>query len=161
MGITNKLSCEAGSFSPLLNSHRFLQSEVLRLYFPSLKPWVAWSVSLSRCSSLFICTQIWNHPVCQLMPHPIHQTPPCRESSLPGCPSLPLILVWMNISSLTPSFLDFHKVQFFSQFWLLFVFKFVVLVLVVQGSTVCLSTYDSILARSLNNEFITASGRSV
>ena len=34
---------------------------------------------------------------------------------LPGCPSPPLLSVWMNVSSLTPSLLDFHTVQF-SQF---------------------------------------------
>ena len=34
MGLSNKLSCEAGSFSRHLNPHRCYQSEVLRLYFP-------------------------------------------------------------------------------------------------------------------------------
>ena len=35
-----------------------------------------------------------------------------HESSLPGCPSLPLPLAWMNVSSLTPCLSDFHTVQF-------------------------------------------------
>ena len=30
----------------------------------------------------------------------------------PGCPSSPLLRVWMNVSSLTPWLLDFHTVQF-------------------------------------------------
>ena len=30
----------------------------------------------------------------------------------PGCPSLPLLPVWMNVSSLSPWLLDFHRVQF-------------------------------------------------
>ena len=30
----------------------------------------------------------------------------------PGCPSLPLLPVWMNVSSLTPWLLDFHTVWF-------------------------------------------------
>ena len=30
----------------------------------------------------------------------------------PGCPSLPLLLVWMNVSSLSPWLLDFHTVRF-------------------------------------------------
>ena len=30
----------------------------------------------------------------------------------PSCPSLPLLLVWKNISSLTPWLLDFHTVQY-------------------------------------------------
>ena len=44
----------------------------------------------------------------------------------------------MNVSSLTPWMLDFHS-SIFCQFWLFFVFKFVVvLLLVVRGGTVCL-----------------------
>ena len=31
----------------------------------------------------------------------------------PSCPSLPLPLVWMNVSSLSPWLLDFHTVRFF------------------------------------------------
>ena len=69
VGLSNDLSCEAGSFHYFCNPHRFLQSEVLRLYFPILEPWVAQSVSLPSCSSQFICTQIWDHPIHQLLPH--------------------------------------------------------------------------------------------
>ena len=42
----------------------------------------------------------------------VHQPPPCLESSLPSCPSLPLLPVWMNVSSLSPWLSDFHTVQF-------------------------------------------------
>ena len=35
VGLSKELSCEAGSFSWCCNTHRFLQPEVLRLYFPS------------------------------------------------------------------------------------------------------------------------------
>ena len=35
-----------------------------------------------------------------------------RESTLPSCPSLPLLQVWLNVSSLTPWLLDFHTVRF-------------------------------------------------
>ena len=66
-GLSNELSCEAGNFSCLLNPHSFFQSEVLRLYFPELEPWVAWSVSLPGYYPLFICL------LCQL--------PLCRKSS--------------------------------------------------------------------------------
>ena len=39
----------------------------------------------------------------------------------PGCPSLPLLLFWMNVFSLTPWLLDFHGVQFsVSSCWFLF-----------------------------------------
>ena len=56
VGVSNELSCEDGSFSCRLNPHRFFQSEVLRLYFPMLEPWVVQSVSLPSFSSQFICT---------------------------------------------------------------------------------------------------------
>ena len=35
-------------------------------------------------------------------PHWVHQLPPCLESSPPGCPSLSLLPVWMNVSSSSP-----------------------------------------------------------
>ena len=61
------------------------------------------------------------------------------ESSPPGCPSPPLLPVLMNVFSLTPWLSDFHTVQFSASFGCFFVFKFVVvLLLVVQGGTVCL-----------------------
>ena len=49
-----------------------------------------------------ICTRMWDRPICQLLPG--------RESSLPNCPSPPLLQVWMNVSSLTPWLSDFHTV---------------------------------------------------
>ena len=55
VGLSEELSCEAGSFSHHCTPHRVLQTEVLRLYFPALEPWVAWSVLLPSCSSWFIC----------------------------------------------------------------------------------------------------------
>ena len=74
-------------FLPLLQPQRVFQSEVLRLYFPALETWVAWSVSLSSCSFLFIHMQMWDCPVCQLqLPTPVLQLLPCHESSLPWLP---------------------------------------------------------------------------
>ena len=104
MGPSNGLSCEAGSFFCRHNPDRFFQSEVLRLYFPALEPWVAQSVYLPSCSSQFIRTQMWDHL--------FHQPQPCHKSSPPHGPSPPLLLVYMNVSSLTPWLLDFHTVQF-------------------------------------------------
>ena len=46
------------------------------------------------------------------LPVPVLQPLPCCESSLPGCPSPPLLPVWMNVSSLTPWLSDFHAIRF-------------------------------------------------
>ena len=84
----------------------------LRLYFPVLEIWVAWSVLLPSCSSQFSCTWMWDRLVRNLLPHRVPQPSPCLESSLPGCLSPPLLPVWMNVSSLSPWLSDFHIVQF-------------------------------------------------
>ena len=146
VGLSNELSCETGSFSHCrLNPHRFFQSEVLRLYFPSLEPWVARSVSLPSCSSQFICTQMWDHPFCQPLPH----LPQSSSYHLAVSPLHPAA------HSAPPSGLDacfffnslvvgFPYSLIFCQCWLFFVFKFVVvLLLVVQGGTLCLPTPPS------------------
>ena len=84
----------------------------LRLYFPELELWVLWFILLPSCSSWFICTQMWDHPVHNLLPAQVHQLPPCLESSLSSCLSPPHLLVWVNVSSLTPWLLEFHTVWF-------------------------------------------------
>ena len=77
-----------------------------------------------------------------------HQLPPRLSRSTnhhlamsclcPSCPSQPLLLVWMNVSSLT-LVVGLPYSLIFWQFWLFFVFKFVVvLLLVVRGSKVYL-----------------------
>ena len=104
MGLSNELSCEAGSFSCHLIPHRFFQSEVLRLYFPVPGPCIVWSVWLPSVSSPFVCTQMWDHL--------LHQPPPCCLSSPPCCLSPPLLPVWLNVSSLCPWLSDFHTVRF-------------------------------------------------
>ena len=113
MGLSNKLSCEAGSFSCCrLNPHTCFHSEALRLYFSGLEPCVVLSVSLPSCSSWFICMRMLDHLLHQLLPGWVCQLPPCRQSSLPSCPSPPLLPVWMNVSSLSPWLSDFHAVRF-------------------------------------------------
>ena len=114
MCLSNELSYDAGSFSCHRNPHRFFQSEVLRLYFPALVPWVVQSASLSSCSSWFILTQMWDHLLYQLPPHPPQSSSHCFAASPfhPGCSSLPLLLVLMNVSSLTAWLSDFHIVRF-------------------------------------------------
>ena len=82
------------------------------LYFHVVELWVAWSVSLPSCSSQFICTQMWYHLLRQLLPRSVCQLLPCHTSSPPGSPSLSLLQVWMNVSSLTSWLSDFHTVWF-------------------------------------------------
>ena len=132
MGLSSELSCEAGCFSSCqCNPHRSLQPELFRLHFLALDPWVAWSVSLPSCSFCFICTHMWDCPVCQ--PPPLPPSPPA--STLPGDLSALAAL-------LRPSYLDecffFNSLVvglsyslIFGQFWLFFVFKFVVVFLLV------------------------------
>ena len=150
MGLSSELSCQAASFSRSLNPHRFFQSEVWRPYFPTLEPWVAWSVLLFCCSSWFFHMQIWDHPLCQLLPPcPVLQPWPCCESSptllpistppagLDECFLFNSLVVGLPYSSIS------------QQFWLFFVFKFaVVLLLVVQRGTVYLPTPPSWLVIS-------------
>ena len=67
----------------------------------------------------------------------ITQSIPCHVSSPPWLPISALLPVWMNVS-LNPWLSDFH-ISIFWQFWLFFVFKFVVVILlVVQGGKVYL-----------------------
>ena len=84
----------------------------LRLYFPTLEPWVVQSVSLPSCSSQFIRTWVRDHLLHQPPPNWIPQQLPCPESSPPSCPSPLLLPVWINVSSLTPWLSDFHTVWF-------------------------------------------------
>ena len=123
MHLSNKLSCEAGSFSCCHNPHRFLQPEVLRLYFPVLEPWVTQCVSLPSSSSQFIHTQMSDHPVCHFACL-VLQWPPCRvlftpSTSLDECFFFNSLVVGLPYSSIS------------QQFWLFFVFKFVVVLLLV------------------------------
>ena len=111
MDLSNDISCESGSFSCcweflLLPPQppRVFSLKGSRLYFPALEPWVARSVLLPLCSSWFIFARMWGHRVCQPQP--------CCESSPPGCLSPCLLVVWMNVSSLSPWLSDFHTVQF-------------------------------------------------
>ena len=101
----------------------------LKLYFPTLELWVARSVTQSTIcclvSHLQLCPprstihHLTGSPATAL-PVLFHDLPPCwvlqlpscYKSSPPGCPSLPLLPVWMNVSSLTPWLSDFHTVQF-------------------------------------------------
>ena len=104
MGLPKEFCCEAGSFSHCCNPHIFFSQRFWGFISHVLKPWVAWSVSLPNCSSQFIHTQIWDHSPAShcLARSPLH----------PTCSSPSLLLVRMNVPSLTPWSLDFHLVWF-------------------------------------------------
>ena len=106
MGLSSELSCEAGNLFCFLSLHRFFQSEALRLYFPphwnpglhglSCSPVVPSGLSTCKCGTARSSSRCLT-------------TSPLR----PGCPSPSLlILVWMNVSSLTPWLLDLYTVRF-------------------------------------------------
>ena len=86
----------------------------LRLCFPGLGPWVVQSVSLPTGSSPFICPQMWDNPVHNLLPCP--SGPPavtCLQVSLSGCSrSWLLLLLWVSVSPLTPWLSNFPTVRF-------------------------------------------------
>ena len=95
----------------------------LRLYFPALEPWVERSASLPRrYISLSMCECGAAGSVCCCIACPVHSTirhltgsASCSLATSTlclGCPSPPLLLVWMNVSSLSPWLSDFHRVQF-------------------------------------------------
>ena len=131
MDLSNKLSCETRSVSCHLSPHRFFQSEVLRLYFPTLEPWVKWCVSLPSCSSQFILTQMWDHLLCQPLPCP----PWSSSCHLAVSPLLPRLHVAALPAGLDECFFFNSLVvrlpykSIFCQLWLFFVFKFVVVLL--------------------------------
>ena len=155
MGPPKKLPCEAGSFCCYHNLHRFFQSEVLKLYFPTLS-----SLSSSLAvppSCLYACTCGTTHSASfhlalsasHHLVHQVLQPSSCSESSLPRLPVLspPTDLDECFFFNSLVVRLPYSSV--FWQLWLFFVFKFVVVLLfVVQGGKVYLSTYASILARS-------------
>ena len=84
----------------------------LGLYFPVLEPWCC---AVCFTLSLFLPVYLHANVGPQGPPATASQGLPatfCRESSLPSCPSPPLLSVWMNVSSLTPWSSDFHTVRF-------------------------------------------------
>ena len=103
-----------------------------------LEPWVVRSVSFPSCSSWFIHVQMWDRL--------LYQPLPCCKSSSSGCPSLPLLMVLMNVSYLTSWLLDFHTVQFSGSSGC---FHFLICCCPSFGCVRSVSTYTSILAGSL------------
>ena len=113
MGLSNRPSCEAGRFSRCCNPHRCFQSEArgfISLCWSSGLHGLSCSPVVPPCLPARKCGTSRSSS-CRLAAHPLH----------PGCPSLPLLPVWMNVSSLTTWLWDFHTVQFSgSSGWFLF-----------------------------------------
>ena len=128
VGLSNKLSCEAESFSHCrLNPQTFFshrcQGYISLHWNPGLHSLSQSGLSTPKCGTT------WSSSHC-LAGCPLH----------PSCPSPPLLPVWMNVSSLTPWLSDFHTVQFSGSSDCFFILKcVVVLPLVVQGSKVYLA----------------------
>ena len=112
----------------------------LRLYFPALEPWVAWSASLRRCSSRSIYMRMWaagsaSHHLARSASCSLACPVPQSTTSL-GLPAatLPQVLSTRLPVSAPPTGLDecFSFISLvvrlpyssiFCQFWLFFVFK--------------------------------------
>ena len=115
VGLSNKLSCEAGSFSCHCNPHRFFPSRGFEVFETVLELWIARSVSLPSYSSQFIHKQMWDHLLHQPLPGHLTLSDSCScavHPLHPGCLSPFLLPVWMNVSSLNPWLLDFHIIRF-------------------------------------------------
>ena len=121
LGLSNKLSCEGGSFSCHLNPHRFFQSEVLRLYFSALE-----SGLYGLCRSPVVPPGL---STCKY--GTAHSFSPCLESSLPQLPvcAPPTGLDECFFFNSLVGGLPYNLI--FWQFWLFFVFKFVVVLVLV------------------------------
>ena len=124
MGLSNELSCEAGSFSCCcLNPPRVFSIRGLSFYLLCWSPGLCGLLHSPAVPSGFCmheCGAAGSSSCCTA--RPIHSTIRCLSGSTsrciaassvcPGCPSPPLLLVWMNVSSLTPWLLDFCAVRF-------------------------------------------------
>ena len=159
VGLSNELSCESGSFSCCcLNPHVFNKTfsiRGLRLYFPVPELQVAQSLLLPNYSSWSMCSRMWDCPVHNLLPRHFYQLLPCPPATVLLAPvlqpppyhksSLPQLPISTPPTSLDECFFFNSLVVriphslIFCLFWLVFVFKFVVLLLVVWGGTLCLS----------------------
>ena len=104
MGLSNDLSCEAGSFSCCrLNPHGFIS--------PSWSPGLCGlfcSPPLPPGLSMRECGAAGSASSC--IACPVRST--IRHLAGSGCPSPPLLPVWMNVSSLSPWLWDFRAVPF-------------------------------------------------
>ena len=117
--------------------HRILQAEILKLSFPALELWVAWSALLPSCPSWFIGMEMWDRQLPSCLPSPSGGALPCVLSAL----SAHLCHSYQSDECLFFNSLvvGFPYSSIFWQVWLYFVLKFVIiLLLTVQGGKVYL-----------------------
>ena len=122
MSLSNKLSFEAGSFSCYrLNPHRCFQSEVCGLMSPCWSPGlrsllcspaVPPGLSMHECGASGSASGCTACPVSLTICHISGSGGVAVSLVCPGCPSPPLLLVWMNVSCLSSWLLDFRAVRF-------------------------------------------------
>ena len=111
VGPLNRFSCETGTLLCCHNLHWFLQLRDMRLYIRCWNPrlyglaW-GWNCPLPCCPSQFLSTMCECGAACSsghcLAARPLY----------PGCLSVPLLPIWVNVSFLTHCLSDFHIVQF-------------------------------------------------
>ena len=138
MGLSTEVSCEAGSFSCCCNPHRFFSLRGFEVLFPHVGN-LGYAFCLGPQLFLLVyptckCGTALSDSPCLTFQPPIIQQPPSHKT----CPT------WLPISASLDECSFFNSLVvglpyslIFWQFWLIFVFKsVVVLLLVVQGGTV-------------------------
>ena len=122
MGLSNELSPVRLGVSPsAASTHTGVFNQWVEVLFPRAgalglcslfhSPFDPPGLSARECG---ICQPLLAPPAAHSMASlgPPATALPWRESSIPCCPSLPLLPVWMNVSSLTPWLSDLHTVRF-------------------------------------------------
>ena len=111
LGVSPDSSTPTGVFSQRLWGFIFWYWNT-GLHGQYCSPFVPSSLSSCECWTAQSASRCLAPSASCHLAHPVLQLLPCHESSPPSCPSPPLLLVWMNVSSLTPWLSDFHTVQF-------------------------------------------------
>ena len=156
MSLFSELSCEAGSFSHCLNPHRIFLVRGFEALFPHTG-----TLGCMVYLTLQLFLLLYSHakvgtpaPLATALPGLpatcyLHRSSSCclvMSPVHPGCQSLPLLLVWMNVSFLNSLIVGLPYTLIFWQFWLFIVFKFVdILLLLIQGGKVYLPMPPSCL----------------
>ena len=139
MGLSKELSCEAWSFSAATSTPTGVFTQRFEALFPRAGA-LGWVVCFARCSSGLSVRECGatgsasGRTACPVCPT-LCQSWSCHSNASPlrpGCPSLPLLPVWMNVYFLFHWCRTSLPLDFLS-------------VLVVRGGAVCLPTYAAIL----------------